>query len=158
MIRPSVFLMPQPKTVHLGLYGYSMEWTTNRKPHAEAEPTGQRGRIRTRGRSGNETVAGAASEAFARWLHRRTPSADGISFRRAIPTFRCARRGGHRRQSVKPRSVVYIHGPRAGRDLSALESIIISICHSSATISGRHCSPGMQRARARARPRCLRID
>ena len=39
---------------------------------------------------------------------------------------------------------------RAGR--SALQSIIISICHSSATISGRHCSPGMPRARPRWRP------
>ena len=54
----------------------------------KVEPTGQRDRTATRsGRSGNEYVAGAASEAFARWLHYRyapveLPSA-GISFHRA---------------------------------------------------------------------------
>jgi len=34
----------------------------------EVESTGQHGRC---GRNGNETVAGAASEAFSRWLRRR---------------------------------------------------------------------------------------
>jgi len=50
----------------------------------DVEPTSQRGR------NGNEAVAGAASEAFARWLHHRyapfeLPSARGISFRLTIP-------------------------------------------------------------------------
>jgi len=38
----------------------------------EVEPTGQHGRTATgSNRNGNEAVAGAASEAFARWLHHR---------------------------------------------------------------------------------------
>ena len=38
----------------------------------EVEPTGQRSRMATgSGRNGNEAVAGAASEAFAKWLHRQ---------------------------------------------------------------------------------------
>jgi len=52
----------------------------------EVEPTGQYGR------NGNEAVAGAASEAFVRWLRRRYApvalrSAVDISFRRAITCF-----------------------------------------------------------------------
>ena len=38
----------------------------------EVEPTGQRGRTTIGSRRyGNEVVTGAASEAFARWLHHR---------------------------------------------------------------------------------------
>jgi len=38
----------------------------------EVEPTGECGRTATgSGRNGNEAVAGAASEAFPRWLHCR---------------------------------------------------------------------------------------
>jgi len=40
------------------------------KSHAQIEPSGQHGRMAIRnGRNGNETVAGAASKLFARWLH-----------------------------------------------------------------------------------------
>jgi len=36
----------------------------------EIEPTGQRSHMTTEcGQNGNEAFAGAASEAFARWLH-----------------------------------------------------------------------------------------
>jgi len=57
------------------------------------ESTGQRGRTAIgRGRNSNETVACAASEAFARWRNRRyapveLPYLFAISFRRAIPCF-----------------------------------------------------------------------
>ena len=44
---------------------------TNRKPHADFEPTGQRGHRATgSGRNDNKAVACATSEAFVRWLHR----------------------------------------------------------------------------------------
>jgi len=54
---------------------------TNRKPRLEIEATGQRGRTATTGsgRNGDEVVAGAAPEAFARWLHRRCPGRNAIS-------------------------------------------------------------------------------
>jgi len=59
----------------------------------EVKPTGQRGRTATgSGRNGNEAVAGAASEAFARWLHHRCatielPSEGCVSFRHSIPCY-----------------------------------------------------------------------
>jgi len=43
----------------------------------EVEPTGQRVRTVTgSGRNDNEAVAGASSEAFARWLHCRYASVE----------------------------------------------------------------------------------
>jgi len=58
----------------------------------EVEPIGQRDRTSTgSGRIGSKAVAGAASEAFARWLHHRyapfrvTTIGGDTSFRSMIP-------------------------------------------------------------------------
>ena len=57
--------------------------TEQETPMLDVEPTSQRGRtVAGSGRNGNEAVAGAASQAFARRLHRRRapvelPSAAG---------------------------------------------------------------------------------
>ena len=63
----------------------------------EVELTGQRCHTDiVSGRNGNEAISSAASEAFARWLHRRKASiyprrtavvcgGEGISFQREIP-------------------------------------------------------------------------
>jgi len=45
-------------------------------PMLEVEPTGQRGRAAGSSRKGNSAVDGAATEEFARWLHRRYASVE----------------------------------------------------------------------------------
>jgi len=55
----------------------------------EVEFTGPRGRsARGSGRNGNEAVAGAASEAFTRWLHRLT-AVGGEAYRFAARYLLC---------------------------------------------------------------------
>jgi len=69
-VRPSVSLSHAPAsvTVHLGLW---LLQDTNRKPMLEVEPTGERSCSTTESdRNCDEAVVGAASEAFARWMHR----------------------------------------------------------------------------------------
>jgi len=53
----------------------------------EVEPTGQRDRIRQPGvpKNGNEAVVGAASEAFARWLHHQYAPSKCHVVRRGTP-------------------------------------------------------------------------
>jgi len=72
-----LFHAPSSKTVHIregcGNYG-----TLIGNPMLEMELTGQRRRtVTASGRNGTKTVAGAASEAFVRWLHRQQ-GPDGI--------------------------------------------------------------------------------
>jgi len=65
----------------------------------------------------------------------------------SVLLFSVRMRGVDRRQSTRVLSRISRADWFAPRSAPALESIIISICHSSATTSGRHCSPGMPRAR-----------
>jgi len=61
-IRPFICLSHHPTALgqERCILGLWLLQNTNRKPHAGIRTTGQRG---------DEAVAGAASEAFARWLH-----------------------------------------------------------------------------------------
>jgi len=57
--------VPCPLVNNGALYGFCYYRTLMENPMLEVEPTGQRGQ------NGNEAIAGAASETFARWLHHR---------------------------------------------------------------------------------------
>jgi len=68
----------------------------------EVEPTGRRGCTAIwNGRNGYEAVTGAASEAFARWLHNRYAPAELPSAGEGLSTSRVTARPHHSMRRVE---------------------------------------------------------